>query len=97
MSLLSRAILGVLAVACAFSLAFWMGRNSSAIVRTTEVSGTVISVVSGEGGARYFVQLNGSRTILIPGPTLPLYPVGATVTLLQDIHENGSDKYHFPP
>lgn len=85
------AVVGVAVIAATV----WTRVNDSRILRTNRIPGTVISVVSGRD-TRYFIQLEGSRTIIISGPTLPLYPNGTAVVLEQLVHENGTVDYQFP-
>lgn len=73
----------------------WTHLNDSRILRTDRIPGTVISVVSGKG-TRYFIQLEGPQTIVISGPSLPLYPRGTVVVLEKLVHENGTVDYQFP-
>lgn len=86
------AIVGVLIIAAGF----WMYSGYSRVVRKLHISGTVISVVSSKSGSRYFVRLDSSQTILIPGPPIMLYPSGSAVALEQLARENGSITYQFP-
>lgn len=74
----------------------WTYSGYSRVIRKLQISGTVISVVSAKSGSRYFIRLDGSQTIMIPGPPLVLYPSGSTVVLEQLVRENGSIDYQFP-
>ncbi|WP_448114210.1 hypothetical protein [Mesorhizobium amorphae] len=86
------AIVGILIV----GTGFWTYSGYSRVIRKVQVSGTVISVASAKSSNRYFIRLDGSQTIIIPGPPIVLYPSGSTVLLERRVHENGSIDYQFP-
>lgn len=86
------AIAGILIIC----VGFWTYSDDSRVVKKFHIYGTVISVVSGKSSSRYFIRLDGSQTIMIPGPPIVLYPSGSTVVLEQLMHENGSIVYRFP-
>lgn len=64
-------------------------------MKTSDVEATVVSVISGDGGARYLVKMRDDQTHLIVGPTLPLYPRGLTVTLVRQEWSDGTVKLSF--
>lgn len=88
---------GVLIACGALFLVFgiWHHSRDSRILRVTQVPGSVISVVSGKG-VDYYIPLDDDRTVVIPGPTLPLHPSGSAVTLERLDREDGTVSYRFP-
>jgi hypothetical protein len=88
--------LGVLLLAGVLLLLYAMDRrfDHGATVRTTYVSGEILSAVSGRHGKRYTVKLDDtSETIVISDSTLLVYSSGISIPLERREYADGAIDY----
>ena len=97
-SLFNKALTGSLAVAGVIGLlvAVTPFIDHGSIVSSKTESARVISVASRKGGASYFVRFGDGRTIVLSGPTLPLYPAGSSITVTIDRYADGTTRHTLP-
>ncbi len=97
-SLLNTALIGSLAIAGVVGLlaAVTPFIDHGSVVSSQTKPVTVISVASGKGGASYFVRFGDGRTMVLSGPTMPLYPAGSPITVTIDRFADGTIRYTLP-
>lgn len=96
-NLLNKTLVGSLAIASVIGLLVavtpFIDHGSLVSSRTEEV--TVISVTSAKG-ASYFVRFGDGKTMVLTGPTLPLYPAGSSIKVTIDRFADGTTRYSLP-
>jgi hypothetical protein len=96
-SLLYKVLIGSLAIAGVVGLlvAVTPFIDHGSIVSSQTEPATVISVASGRG-ASYFVRFGDGRTMVLSGPTLPLYPAGSSIMVTIDRYADGTITHTIP-
>lgn len=93
-SLLNTALIGSLAIAGLIGLLVAMTPfiNHGSVVSSQTEPATVISVASGRS-ASYLVRFGDGRTMVLRGPTLPLYPAGSSITVTIERFADGTIRH----
>lgn len=97
-SLLNTALIGSLAIAGVVGLlaAVTPFIDHGSVVSSQTEPVTVISVASRKGGASYFVRFDDGRTMVLRGPTLPLYTAGSSITVTINRYADGTIRHTLP-
>lgn len=93
-SLLNRALIVSLAIAGVIGLlvAVTPFIDHGSVVSSQTEPATVISVTSGRS-ASYLVRFGDGRTMVLRGPTLPLYPADSPITVTIERFADGTTRH----